>query len=78
MLPHVIRQKKVYDETNVLAKLEDFASLLGDAAYQEWQKGLLKEPLEMCYLARSIPDEVADDTKLSQSRCAQYHWYNLH
>ena len=67
ILPHVMRLMKVYGEVNGLPKTEDFASLLGDAAYYQWEKGLLKEALELCYLARSILEEVADDTSLHRA-----------
>ena len=50
----------MYNETKVLPKMEDFASLLGDAAYCQWQKGLLKQSLKICYFARGILAEVAD------------------
>lgn len=62
-----MRLKTVYSEVNTLTKAEEFASLLGDAAYYQWEKGLLQEALELCYLARDILDEVADDASLHKA-----------
>ena len=67
MFSHVTRLKNVYDETNVLPKMKEYASLLGGAAYYQWQKGLLKESSNMCFLARTILDKVAEDTSLHEA-----------
>ena len=44
----------MYNETNVLTKMEDVASLRGDAVYYQWEEGVLKESLEICYLICSV------------------------
>lgn len=67
ILPHVMRLQTLYTETNFLAQGESFASLLGDAAYYQWERGLLKEALELCAIARGILDKTANDTSVHKA-----------
>lgn len=67
ILPHVSRLQTVYTETGIEIEGEGFASLLGDAAYYQWEKGLLKEALELCYIARDILERTADEASVHKA-----------
>lgn len=67
ILPHVLRLQSVFQAESVLTPSESFASLLGDAAYYRWEKGLLSGALDLCYLARDILEKVADETSVHKA-----------
>jgi hypothetical protein len=67
ILPHVMRLLTVFMETSALNKSEKLASLLGDADYYQWEKGLLKDALYLCYQARDIAKGVVGETSVHKA-----------
>lgn len=49
------------------SKREDLASLLGNAANYQLERGPQKDTLRLCFLARNIPEEITDEMSVQKA-----------